>query len=214
MQHVLFQNWFFHRLFTALITFFSVAVSPLAQVIMPGNQRRTEAGEESVTLQRQLNLFDCFSMVVGIIIGSGIFISPKGVLQSSNSVGWFLVIWVFSGIFSCFGALSYVELATSIPLSGGDYTYLRLSFGGLFSFLRIWTIIAAVRTGPLTLLSITAGTYLAGKSAVCSPIAVRLFAACVLCKFSWCDIWNKPYTSGAELRKTNAAMTKKKHRYI
>ncbi|XP_071824464.1 cystine/glutamate transporter-like isoform X2 [Apostichopus japonicus] len=157
---------------------------------MPGNQRRTEAGEESVTLQRQLNLFDCFSMVVGIIIGSGIFISPKGVLQSSNSVGWFLVIWVFSGIFSCFGALSYVELATSIPLSGGDYTYLRLSFGGLFSFLRIWTIIAAVRTGPLTLLSITAGTYLAGKSAVCSPIAVRLFAACVLCAVTFLNCWS------------------------
>lgn len=145
---------------------------------MPGNRREGT----TVRLARELNLLDCFSLVVGVIIGSGIFISPKGVLLNVDTVGWFLLIWAFAGIFNCLGALSYVELATSIPLSGGDYTYLRLSFGYMIAFLRVWTIIVAVRTGPLTLLSITAGTYIVGDSAVCLQTAVRIFAACILCK--------------------------------
>ncbi|KAJ8041674.1 Cystine/glutamate transporter [Holothuria leucospilota] len=153
---------------------------------MPGHRQEGA----SVRLVRELNLLDCFSLVVGVIIGSGIFISPKGVLLNVNTVGWFLLIWLFAGIFNCLGALSYVELATSIPLSGGDYTYLRLSFGYMIAFLRVWTLIVAVRTGPLTLLSITAGTYIVGDSAVCLRTAVRIFAACILCLVAFLNSWS------------------------
>lgn len=116
--------------------------------------------EEKVHLKRQVNLLDCFVLVVGTVIGSGIFISPKGVLESAGTVGWALVVWVCCGIFSALGALCYAELGTSIQKSGGDYTYIMDSAGPVFAFLRVWTQILAIRTASSAVLAITAATYL------------------------------------------------------
>ena len=66
--------------------------------------------ESSNKLKRELGLFDAVSVIVGIIVGSGIFVSPKGVLQEAGSPGMSLAVWTFSGILSMIGALCYAEL--------------------------------------------------------------------------------------------------------
>ncbi|CAF3850546.1 unnamed protein product [Rotaria sordida] len=80
---------------------------------------------EKKALKRHLGLFSGISFVLGITIGSGIFISPKGVLRETESVGLCLVIWALCGFISILGALCYAEIGTVIPLSGSELVYMR-----------------------------------------------------------------------------------------
>lgn len=89
----------------------------------------------------QLVFFSFFLLSSGNIIGSGIFISPKGVLEHSGSVGLALVVWVLGGCIAALGSLCYAELGVTIPKSGGDYSYVTEIFGGLMgwvSSLLVW----------------------------------------------------------------------------
>lgn len=72
-----------------------------------------------------------FLLLSGNIIGSGIFVSPKGVMENASSVGVALVVWIITGIITAIGALCYAELGVTIPKSGGDYSYVKDIFGGL-----------------------------------------------------------------------------------
>lgn len=81
--------------------------------------------------ERILNLMPCFSPSSGNIIGSGIFVSPKGVMENASSVGFALVVWIITGVITAIGALCYAELGVTIPKSGGDYSYVKDIFGGL-----------------------------------------------------------------------------------
>ena len=76
----------------------------------------TASQSSDTKLKRQLGLVDGASIIIGIIVGSGIFVSPKGVLQYSGSVGMSLIIWGLSGLVSLFGALCYAELGKYIEI--------------------------------------------------------------------------------------------------
>uniref|UniRef100_A0A672QH94 Uncharacterized protein n=1 Tax=Sinocyclocheilus grahami TaxID=75366 RepID=A0A672QH94_SINGR len=91
---------------------------------------------ERVTLKKEIGLLSACAIIIGNIIGSGIFISPKGVLEHSGSVGLALVVWVLGGGIAALGSLCYAELGVTIPKSGGDYSYVTEIFGGLMGYDR------------------------------------------------------------------------------
>ncbi|CAM4818882.1 unnamed protein product [Rotaria magnacalcarata] len=101
-------------------------LSSISRSIEEMNSDRNETLlNEKKTLKRHLGLFSGISFILGMIIGSGIFISPKGVLKETESIGLCLVVWVLCGLISILGALCYAEIGTVIPLSGSELAYMR-----------------------------------------------------------------------------------------
>ena len=89
----------------------------------------------AVQIKRRIGLVHAIAIVVGGIIGSGIFISPRYVVLHAGSMGETLLIWTFGGVLSLLGGLCYCELGTFIEKSGGDYIYLKLAYGRFIGFL-------------------------------------------------------------------------------
>lgn len=116
--------------------------------------------EEAVFLRKKITLLRAFSLLVGSMVGSGIFISPKGVLKHSGNVGVSLIVWFACGILSLFGALCYAELGTRITKSGGHYIYILETLGPMPSFLYLWAEYFAIRPANSAVISLAFGNYI------------------------------------------------------
>ncbi|XP_071958182.1 cystine/glutamate transporter-like [Antedon mediterranea] len=162
--------------------------------------KKTNKDEVSpVHLVRQLGMVACITMTVGTVIGSGIFISPKGILMNTGSLGASMIVWALCGVLATLGALSYGELGTTFTKSGGDYIYLMESFGPMVAFIRIWTYLVSVRTGSSAVVALTAATYL---HRVFLPnceelpyISVRLIAVVILVFIFYVNCVSVPLTT-------------------
>ena len=103
-------------------------------------------------LKRTLSQRDLVFIVVGTVIGSGIFLTPGSVVRHAGSGGMALAVWIVGGILSLLGALTFAELGASKPESGGLYVYLRDAFGPALAFLFGWTMLLVIGSGSLATL--------------------------------------------------------------
>ena len=120
-------------------------------------ESRGESAAE-IGLKRTLGVPGGVSLLVGTIIGAGIFATPRFIMMYAGSVGLNLVIWSVCGIFALCGGLCYLELGTLIPRSGAEYTYILEAFGPLPAFLYSWLHVIWLKPAGVSIL-LTFGTY-------------------------------------------------------
>jgi len=101
------------------------------------------------SFQQSLGLLDATMIVVGSMIGSGIFIVSADITRSVGSAGWLILVWVFTGILTIIAALSYGELSGMFPRAGGQYVYLKEAFNPLTGFLYGWSFFAVIQAGSI-----------------------------------------------------------------
>ncbi|KAK2725332.1 hypothetical protein QYM36_001697, partial [Artemia franciscana] len=143
-----------------------------------GDERKESIGNGKVQLERRMGLISGIGLIVGTMIGSGIFVSPGAVLRDSQSVATSLIIWAACGLLSLLGSLAYCELGTLIPKSGAEYIYfreaftpsiegkskgikdtLKLFFGPLPAFLFGWVSVLLLRPSSFAIISLSFASY-------------------------------------------------------
>ena len=112
-------------------------------------------------LKRDLGPWTAAAIVVGTVIGSGIFLVPRTMVQGVGTAELVAVVWVVGGLLSLAGALSYAELAAAIPEAGGEYAYLREAYGPMWGFLYSWTQMWVAKSGSIATLATGFFVYLA-----------------------------------------------------
>jgi basic amino acid/polyamine antiporter, APA family len=135
-----------------------------------------QPSHQTATLERTLGLWDLILLIIGTVIGSGIFIVPGAVLrQVQGSVGLAMLVWIVGGILSLLGALTYGELAARSPQAGGIYIYIRDGFSPLLAFLYGWTLFFVISTGAMATLAVAFSAYL-GEIVPLAPTVRKLIA--------------------------------------
>jgi basic amino acid/polyamine antiporter, APA family len=114
----------------------------------------------ATSLERVLGLPAAISIVIGTVIGSGVFLVPSTMIRSVGSVETVFVVWMVAGLLSLFGALTYAELAAAMPEAGGEYIYLRQAYGPFWGFLYGWTQFWVAKSGSIATLAAGFYTYL------------------------------------------------------
>ncbi|KAF0152764.1 MAG: amino acid transporter [Ignavibacteria bacterium] len=110
--------------------------------------------ESSLEFKRELGLFDSTMIVVGSMIGSGIFIVSADIARTVGSSGLLILVWLITGVITLIGALSYGELASMMPFAGGQYVYIREAYNPLVGFLYGWTLFLVVQTGTIAAVAV------------------------------------------------------------
>ena len=109
--------------------------------------------------RRELKLMDATLLVIGSMVGSGVFIVSADIARTLGSGGWLLAAWLIAGAITMIGALSYGELAGMMPHAGGQYVYLRESYNPLVGFLYGWTLFMVIQTGTIAAVAVGFGKF-------------------------------------------------------
>src|SRR5215475_11084274 len=135
----------------------------------------------SVDLARDLKVSHAAAIVVGTIIGSGIFLVPSEMMQAVGSSGMVYLAWIVGGLLSFFGAVTYAELGAMKPLAGGEYVYVRDGYGPLGGFLYGWTYFVIAKPGSVATI-VTGFVQILGRFSIFSffsqPLTPSLSITC------------------------------------
>ncbi len=146
---------------------------------------KSTGSSKSVGLKKEINLFTGCAIIIGNIVGSGIFIASKGVLEKSVSPGMALIVWAVSGMISLVGAYCYTELGTLIQTSGGDYAYINESYGRLTAFLYTYMMVFVTVPCLNAIFGTTVAIYVVKlffRDCEAPFVLTRLIAALTICK--------------------------------
>ena len=132
-----------------------------------------------VVLPRTLGYLGSTAIVVGTIIGSGIFLVPHNVAMHVGTQGSLFAVWVVGGLLSLAGALSLAELGAALPEAGGVYVYLREAYGKSFAFLYGWGMLVVIHSGSVATLAVAFGIY-SGTFLPLTPLERKLLASAVV----------------------------------
>ena len=150
-----------------------------------GVEKMQIEGDEKLELKRSMGLISGCTLITGTIIGSGIFVSPGGVLMWTGSINMALIVWILCGVFSAIGAYCYAELGLMMSKSGGDYAYVHYTFGPFVGFIRLWVECMIVRPCLIAIVALTFAKYVTKPFfPECDPPddPVRMLAAGCVCK--------------------------------
>jgi len=145
---------------------------------MSANGRQAQGQAQG--LPRVLGLWDIVSIVIGGVIGSGIFLVPKDMAAAVQVPLLVLAVWVVGGLLSFFGALAFGELGASMPEAGGAYVYLRESYGSMVGFLFGWTLFLVIDSGAIATLTVAFTSKYLTHFFVLSPAAQKLISLAFL----------------------------------
>ncbi|HMP18328.1 MAG TPA: amino acid permease, partial [Gemmatales bacterium] len=120
----------------------------------------TSAPASTPGFLQRLGLFDATMLVMGTMIGSGIFVTSQDIASDVGSSGWLLMVWVVAGIMTVLGALSYSELAAMYPKAGGQYIFLKEAYSPLWGFLYGWTCFLVIQTGSIAAVAVAFAKFL------------------------------------------------------
>lgn len=126
----------------------------------PAKNESAPPGSDTGLPRRTLGLREAVALIVGIVIGAGIFKTPAIVAGITGHTGWMFGAWLLGGVISLVGALCYAELATAYPHAGGDYHFLHRAYGRSIAFLFGWARVSVITTGSIALLSFVFGDYM------------------------------------------------------
>src|SRR5881397_125403 len=124
---------------------------------------------QRVEFVRAISRLDATALVVGSMIGSGIFIVSGDIIREVHAPGLMLLVWIVSGIVTLLGALTYGELAAMYPKAGGQYVYLREGISPLFGFLYGWTLFVVIQTGTIAAVAVAFARFTAVLFPALSP---------------------------------------------
>lgn len=147
----------------------------------------TAPGQGAAVPQRVLGVREAAAIIVGIVIGAGIFKAPSLVAQFTGTPGWMFAAWAAGGLVSLIGALCYAELATTYPHAGGDYHFLLRAYGRRVSFLFAWARFAVIITGSIALLAFVFGDYMSALWRL-GPWSESLYAAAAIIALGWVNL--------------------------
>src|SRR3954465_910040 len=139
----------------------------------------TAHADERSGLKRQIGLFTATALVVGEVVGVGIFLTPAEMTKSVGSPLWVLVVWLVSGTMALCGALCFGELAARRPEAGGQYAYLRDAYGPPLAFLYGWMGLLVLDPGLTAALAVGAASYVSYATGL-SPLMTKALAVALV----------------------------------
>jgi len=154
-----------------------------------------------INTRKSFSLIKSIAVLIGIVVGTGIFSFPPLIAQNVNSPLIFILIWLLGGFVSFMGAICYAALASRYPDSGGEYSYLKKAYGDSISFLFAWARMTIIQTGSIAIIAFIFGDYATAIFNL-GPHSASIYAFVVIIVFTFINSWGTKYAQFAQIALT------------